>query len=75
VQSSQAAQAVALENHSVIQQKILAEVVQNASKQGFRNRRGGDNFGGLPVYTQVEDRMDVDEPGMPQWTESGKKKK
>jgi hypothetical protein len=68
---------MALENHSVLQQKTLGEVMQNSSKPGLRNRRGGDSFGGPPNYSLGEDRMDVDEPGMPSstWGESGKKKK
>ena len=57
VQSSHAAPAVGLENHSVI---------QNSSKQGFRNKWWRHLWRTASLLT-CEDRMDVDEPSIPPW--------
>jgi len=68
-QSSQTAQTMALENHTILQQKVLGEILQNSSKSGPRNRGFGP-----PTYSLSEDRMDVDEPSA-SWADSSKKKK
>lgn len=77
VQSSQAAEAFALENHNSAQQKVLAEVMQSA-KSGRSNTGGGgpapgsSKKGNVAPGTNVmeEDKMDVDEN-----VTEGKKKK
>ncbi|KAF8584977.1 hypothetical protein K439DRAFT_1653076 [Ramaria rubella] len=72
-QSSQTAQTMALEAHTLLQQRVLNEVVQASTKTVLRSRRG-DTFG-QPVYS-LEDRMDVDEPVIPTapWGDAKKKK-
>lgn len=78
VQSSQAAESLVLENHNVLQQKVLAEVMQSAKSGRPNNGAGGPAPGGLKKGSAVtsganvmeEDKMDVDEN-----VTEGKKKK
>jgi hypothetical protein len=70
VQSSQAVQTMALENHNIMQQKNLNDVSQNSSHSALRSRRAFP-----PMYPTNEDRMDIDDPLAPGTGGDGARKK
>ncbi|KAF8508514.1 hypothetical protein JB92DRAFT_2952949 [Gautieria morchelliformis] len=72
VQSSQTARTVALENHNLMQQKTLSDVIQNSSQPAPRSKRG---IPGPPNYSTNEDGMDIDEPLPGTWGDVARKKK
>lgn len=76
VQSSQTTRVLALENHSNMQQKVLAEVIQSTKPGRTNNGASGTALGGSKkgnIATSAaadEDKMDIDDTV----TEARKKK-